>query len=126
MPIPSPGALPGTDGGGGLRLSRHRYVRGAVSRHAGHTFQNYQAQSRLSVKIRSLAGIAYRLAEMIGIAAIPAVREELGWRWSIRWFAGWRLPATCRRLFRAEQALHVRRTGADGSSTRSAGPPVGR
>ncbi len=45
----------------------------------GHTFQNYQAQIRLSVKIRLLAGIAQRLAETIGTAATPAVREELGW-----------------------------------------------
>ena len=45
----------------------------------GHTFQNYQAQVRLSVKIRFLAGVARRLAETIGIAAMPAVREELGW-----------------------------------------------
>jgi len=45
----------------------------------GHTFQNYQAQIRLSVKIRFLAGIARRLAETIGTARLPAVREELGW-----------------------------------------------
>jgi 4-hydroxyphenylacetate 3-monooxygenase len=45
----------------------------------GHTVQNYQAQIRLSVKIRFLAGVARRLAETIGIAAMPAVREELGW-----------------------------------------------
>jgi 4-hydroxyphenylacetate 3-monooxygenase len=45
----------------------------------GHTFQNYQAQIRLSVKIKFLAGVARRLAEMIGIANMPPVREELGW-----------------------------------------------
>jgi 4-hydroxyphenylacetate 3-monooxygenase len=45
----------------------------------GHTFQNYQAQIRLSVKIKFLAGIARRLAETIGIAGMPQVREELGW-----------------------------------------------
>jgi 4-hydroxyphenylacetate 3-monooxygenase len=45
----------------------------------GHTFQNYQAQIRLSVKIKFLAGVAHRLAETIGIAAMPQVREELGW-----------------------------------------------
>ena len=45
----------------------------------GHTFQNYQAQIRLSVKLRLLAGIACRLAETIGIVQMPAVREELGW-----------------------------------------------
>src|SRR5207245_8404981 len=36
----------------------------------GHTFQNYQAQIRLGVKIKVLAGVARRLAETIGIAAI--------------------------------------------------------
>src|SRR5712671_771006 len=45
----------------------------------GHTFQNYQAQIRLSVKIKFLAGVARRLAETIGIANMPQVREELGW-----------------------------------------------
>lgn len=45
----------------------------------GHTFQNYQAQIRLSVKLKLLAGIARRLAETIGIDRMPAVREELGW-----------------------------------------------
>jgi len=45
----------------------------------GHTFQNYQAQIRLSVKIRLLAGIARRLAETIGTARMPPISEELGW-----------------------------------------------
>jgi len=45
----------------------------------GHTFQNYQAQIRLSVKIKFLAGMACRLAETIGMAGMPPVREELGW-----------------------------------------------
>jgi 4-hydroxyphenylacetate 3-monooxygenase len=45
----------------------------------GQTFQNYQAQIRLSVKIKFLAGVARRLAETIGIAGMPPVREELGW-----------------------------------------------
>ena len=45
----------------------------------GHTFQNYQAQIRLSVKIKFLAGVARRLAETIGMAGMPPVREELGW-----------------------------------------------
>src|SRR5579862_7157024 len=44
----------------------------------GHTFQNYQAQIRLAVKIRLLAGIARRIAATIGTDAIPQVREELG------------------------------------------------
>ncbi|HZT87560.1 MAG TPA: 4-hydroxyphenylacetate 3-hydroxylase N-terminal domain-containing protein [Stellaceae bacterium] len=44
----------------------------------GHTFQNYQAQIRLQVKIRFLTGVARRLAETIGTAAMPPVRETLG------------------------------------------------
>lgn len=44
----------------------------------GHTFQNYQAQIRLTVKARFLIGIAHRLAETIGTAAMPPVRETLG------------------------------------------------
>jgi 4-hydroxyphenylacetate 3-monooxygenase len=45
----------------------------------GHTFQNYQAQIRLVAKLRFLAGLAHRLAETIGIAGMPPVREQLGW-----------------------------------------------
>jgi 4-hydroxyphenylacetate 3-monooxygenase len=45
----------------------------------GHTFQNYQAQIRLMVKLRFLAGIARRLTEVIGTGSLPAVGEELGW-----------------------------------------------
>jgi len=41
----------------------------------GHTFQNYQAQIRLTVKARFLIGVAHRLAETIGTAAMPPVRE---------------------------------------------------
>ena len=44
----------------------------------GHTFQNYQAQIRLIVKIRFLIGIARRLADTIGTSAMPPVRETLG------------------------------------------------
>jgi 4-hydroxyphenylacetate 3-monooxygenase len=44
----------------------------------GHTFQNYQAQIRLAVKTRFLAGVARRLAETIGTATIPSVAETLG------------------------------------------------
>lgn len=44
----------------------------------GHTFQNYQAQIRLTAKVRFLVGIARRLAETIGTAAMPPVRETLG------------------------------------------------
>jgi len=44
----------------------------------GHAFQNYQAQIRLSVKIKFLVGLARRIAEAIGTTEIPAVRERLG------------------------------------------------
>src|SRR5256885_2220661 len=44
----------------------------------GHTFQNYQAQIRLLVKVRFLVGVARRLAKTIGTAAMPPVREVLG------------------------------------------------
>ena len=44
----------------------------------GHTFQNYQAQIRLTAKIRFLTGLARRLADTIGTSAMPPVRETLG------------------------------------------------
>ena len=44
----------------------------------GHTFQNYQAQIRLTVKVRFLVGVAHRLAETIGTVSMPPVREVLG------------------------------------------------
>jgi 4-hydroxyphenylacetate 3-monooxygenase len=44
----------------------------------GHTFQNYQAQIRLTVKVRFLLGIAGRLTDTIGTRAMPPVRETLG------------------------------------------------
>jgi 4-hydroxyphenylacetate 3-monooxygenase len=44
----------------------------------GHTFQNYQAQIRLTVKVRFLVGVAKRLADTIGTGAMPPVREALG------------------------------------------------
>jgi 4-hydroxyphenylacetate 3-monooxygenase len=43
-----------------------------------HSYQNYQAQIRLSVKMRFLAGLARRIAEAIGTTNIPSVREQLG------------------------------------------------
>ena len=43
-----------------------------------HVFQNYQAQIRLSIKMRFLAGLAHRIAETNGLFAIPQVREMLG------------------------------------------------
>ena len=45
----------------------------------GHSYQNYQAQIRLSVKIKFLAGMARRLTEAIGTTKIPAVSEKLGY-----------------------------------------------
>ena len=45
----------------------------------GHSYQNYQAQIRLSVKIRFLAGLARRLTEAIGTTKIPSVSEKLGY-----------------------------------------------
>src|SRR6202034_3046842 len=45
----------------------------------GHAYQNYQAQIRLSVKIRFLLGMARRLTECIGTTKIPAVSEKLGY-----------------------------------------------
>jgi 4-hydroxyphenylacetate 3-monooxygenase len=45
----------------------------------GHAFQNYQAQIRLSVKIKFLIGLARRITEAIGSTNIPAVREQLGY-----------------------------------------------
>lgn len=44
----------------------------------GHTYQNYQSQIRLSVKIRFLAGLARRITEAIGTTNIPSVSEQLG------------------------------------------------
>ena len=45
----------------------------------GHSYQNYQAQIRLSIKIKFLAGLARRLTEAIGTTKIPAVGEKLGY-----------------------------------------------
>src|SRR5262245_33991411 len=45
----------------------------------GHAYQNYQAQIRLSVKIKFLTGLAHRLTEAIGTTNIPSVREQLGY-----------------------------------------------
>ena len=45
----------------------------------GHSYQNYQSQIRLSVKIRFLTGLAHRLTEAIGTTNIPSVREQLGY-----------------------------------------------
>jgi 4-hydroxyphenylacetate 3-monooxygenase len=44
----------------------------------GHTFQNYQSQIRLTVKLRFLVGVARRLADTIGTSTMPPVAEVLG------------------------------------------------
>ncbi len=44
----------------------------------GHTYQNYQAQIRLSVKIAFLVGLARSITEAIGTTRIPSVFEQLG------------------------------------------------
>lgn len=43
-----------------------------------HVFQNYQAQIRLSVKLRFLVGLARGIAETIGTINFPPVRDVLG------------------------------------------------
>ncbi|MBT6276529.1 MAG: 4-hydroxyphenylacetate 3-monooxygenase [Chromatiales bacterium] len=44
----------------------------------GHIYQNYQAQIRLSVKLKFLAGLARDICETIGTMKIPSVTETLG------------------------------------------------
>ena len=85
----------------------------------GHTFQNYQAQIRLSVKIAFLVGVARRLTETIGTTAMPPVREQLGMLAAQVGMVdahgvgdgGGRLAG--RRMVRAEQAFDVLGAGAD-------------
>jgi 4-hydroxyphenylacetate 3-monooxygenase len=43
-----------------------------------HVYQNYQAQIRLEVKLRFLAGVARMIASANGIENMPQVREILG------------------------------------------------
>src|SRR5260370_38935414 len=43
-----------------------------------HSYQNYQAQIRLAVKLRYLTGLAHRICETIGTVDFPQVREALG------------------------------------------------
>lgn len=43
-----------------------------------HVYQNYQAQVRLSVKLRFLIGLARRIAAINGVDGFPQVRETLG------------------------------------------------
>ena len=85
----------------------------------GHSYQNYQSQIRLSVKIKFLIGLAHRLTEAIGTtnmpssprtARLPRGADQHGQRDDGR-HGGGRLDA--RRMVRAQQALHVFRAGAD-------------
>ena len=46
--------------------------------HSRHVFQNYQAQIRLSVKVKFLVGLARTITEAIGTTNMPQVREQLG------------------------------------------------
>lgn len=43
-----------------------------------HVYQNYQAQIRLMVKLRFLAGVAHRIASINGVIGFPQVKETLG------------------------------------------------
>lgn len=43
-----------------------------------HSYQNYQAQIRLAVKLRYLTGLARRICETIGTIDFPQVRDALG------------------------------------------------
>lgn len=43
-----------------------------------HSYQNYQAMIRLSVKLRYLVGLAHRITETIGTTDFPQVRDSLG------------------------------------------------
>jgi 4-hydroxyphenylacetate 3-monooxygenase len=45
----------------------------------GHAYQNYQAQIRLSVKIKFLVGLAHKITEAIGTSNMPPIREQLGY-----------------------------------------------
>lgn len=44
----------------------------------GHIYQNYQAQIRLSVKMKFLVGLAREICETIGTVKMPPVTEQLG------------------------------------------------
>ena len=44
----------------------------------GHIYQNYQAQIRLTVKLKFLVGLARAVCETIGTVSMPAVADSLG------------------------------------------------
>ncbi len=88
----------------------------------GHVYQNYQAQIRLSVKIKFLVGLAHQITEAIGTTNMPPVREQLGYLAAHvsmvnAMMAGMEAEGgDARRMVRAEQALHVFGAGADAGS----------
>jgi 4-hydroxyphenylacetate 3-monooxygenase len=62
------------------RVFVYRDVRAAYAQWhetPAHVYQNYQSQIRFSVKLRFLAGLARRVAEVNGSAQIPQVRDKL-------------------------------------------------
>lgn len=64
------------------RVFTHRNVQACMAQFhetPGHTMQNYQAQMRLTVKLKFLVGMARRITETIGTFGMPPVREKLGW-----------------------------------------------
>ena len=85
----------------------------------GHAYQNYQAQIRLSVKIKFLLGLAHRITEAIGTTNMPSVREQLGYLAAQvsmvnAMMAGMEAEGShARRVVGAEQAFHVFGAGAD-------------
>ena len=85
----------------------------------GHAYQNYQAQIRLSVKIKFLVGLAHKITEAIGTTNMPPMREQLGYLAAQvsmvdAMMAGMEAEGDdARRMVGAEQALHVFRAGAD-------------
>ncbi len=44
----------------------------------GHIYQNYQAQIRITVKLKFLAGLAHAICETIGTLKMPPVADALG------------------------------------------------
>ena len=53
-------------------------ARGQFHDTPGHIYQNYQAQIRLMVKLKFLAGLAKKTAEIIGTIKLPPVQGMLG------------------------------------------------
>jgi 4-hydroxyphenylacetate 3-monooxygenase len=63
------------------RVFVHRNTRMSLAQFhetPAHSYQNYQSQIRLAVKLKFLVGVAHRVAETIGTVDFPQVRESLG------------------------------------------------